>query len=101
MVQTLEAVKGSGGSIRVGTTGTISALMTRELESVKSAPNTPRASVAGAATTAKRLQQQRKSLDEASTSGSSSNNINRSNPETARKTKGHTKRIQIEHGLNL
>ncbi|KAK3199594.1 hypothetical protein Dsin_023009 [Dipteronia sinensis] len=90
MVQTLEAIKGGGGSIRVGTTGTIGALMTRELESVKSAPNTPRASVAGAATTAKRLQQ-RKSLDEASTSGSTSNNINRGNPETARKTKGHTK----------
>ncbi|XP_065620532.1 LOW QUALITY PROTEIN: uncharacterized protein LOC111998887 [Quercus suber] len=41
MVQTLEAIKGGGGSIRVGTTGTISSLMTRELDSIKSAPQMP------------------------------------------------------------
>ncbi|KAF5781560.1 hypothetical protein HanRHA438_Chr11g0497591 [Helianthus annuus] len=33
--QTLEAIKGGGGSIKVGTTGTINALMSRELQSVK------------------------------------------------------------------
>ncbi|XP_076888079.1 uncharacterized protein LOC143538393 [Bidens hawaiensis] len=33
--QTLEAIKGGGGSIKVGTTGTINALMTRELQSIK------------------------------------------------------------------
>ncbi|GAB2284667.1 hypothetical protein Dimus_019119 [Dionaea muscipula] len=36
MVQTLEAIKGGGGSIKVGTVGTISSLMTRELEPVVS-----------------------------------------------------------------
>ncbi|KAJ8754639.1 hypothetical protein K2173_010730 [Erythroxylum novogranatense] len=41
MVQKLEALGGGGGSIRVGTTGTISSLMTRELETVKSSPQTP------------------------------------------------------------
>ncbi|XP_076886404.1 uncharacterized protein LOC143536256 [Bidens hawaiensis] len=30
--QSLEAIKGGGGSIKVGTTGTINALMTRELQ---------------------------------------------------------------------
>lgn len=35
MAQTLEAIKGGGGSIKVGTTGTINALMSRELQSVK------------------------------------------------------------------
>ncbi|CAI0379944.1 unnamed protein product [Linum tenue] len=45
MVPKLEAIKGGGGSIKVGATGTISALMTRELESAKSSPQTssPRA----------------------------------------------------------
>lgn len=94
MVQTLEAIKDGGGSIRVGATGTISALMTRELEPSNSAPRTPRArAVSGSngATSAKRLPP-RKSLDEASTSGSTSNNnISCRTPETARKTKGYTK----------
>ena len=35
---TLEAIKGGGGSIKVGTTGTINALMSRELQSVKVPP---------------------------------------------------------------
>ncbi|KAJ6887073.1 hypothetical protein NC651_027435 [Populus alba x Populus x berolinensis] len=38
MVQKLEAIKGGGGSTRVGTTGTIGALITRELESIKPSP---------------------------------------------------------------
>ncbi|KAI4374773.1 hypothetical protein MLD38_012725 [Melastoma candidum] len=42
MVHNLEAIKGGGGSIRVGTTGTIGALMTKELESIKSEPKGPK-----------------------------------------------------------
>ncbi|KAF6174126.1 hypothetical protein GIB67_003765, partial [Kingdonia uniflora] len=34
-VKTLEAIKGGGGSIWVGTTGTVGSLMTRELDSLK------------------------------------------------------------------
>ncbi|KAF6146108.1 hypothetical protein GIB67_002786 [Kingdonia uniflora] len=34
-VKTVEAIKGGGGSIRVGTTGTVGSLMTRELDSLK------------------------------------------------------------------
>lgn len=41
MVQTLEAIKGGGGSIKVGSTGTISVLMSRELESSNSASQMP------------------------------------------------------------
>lgn len=37
MVQKLEAIRGGGGSIRVGTVGTIGSLMTRELEASSSA----------------------------------------------------------------
>lgn len=37
MVQTLEAIRGGGGSVKVGTTGKIGALMLRELESAKPA----------------------------------------------------------------
>lgn len=80
MVQKLEAIKGGGGSIKVGTTGTISSLMTQELESIKTAPQTPVSvrhkphtvpvSVDCNYGTPKRLQV-RKSMDEASTSGGS------------------------------
>ncbi|OWM81263.1 uncharacterized protein LOC116202269 [Punica granatum] len=80
MVQTLEAIKGGGGSIKVGTTGTISALMTRELESLKSAPKMPisprnkhrtvAVSIPCKATATKRPQP-RKSQDGASSSNSS------------------------------
>ncbi|TQD90547.1 hypothetical protein C1H46_023893 [Malus baccata] len=99
MVQTLEAIKGGGGSIRIGTTGTVSSLMTRELESSKVASPTPASSrnkhqtasvsVLCGATTPKRLQP-RKSCDEASSSGSS-NDINVRHPEVSQKTKTHTK----------
>lgn len=41
MVQTSEAIRGGGGSVKVGTTGKISALISRELESTKSSPNVP------------------------------------------------------------
>uniref|UniRef100_A0A5B7ASP6 Uncharacterized protein n=1 Tax=Davidia involucrata TaxID=16924 RepID=A0A5B7ASP6_DAVIN len=99
MVQTLEAIKGGGGSIKVGTTGTISALMSRELESMKSAPQLPVSSrnkspsvsvlVPSGATTAKRLKPKR-SVDEASSSSSNSDNHKR--PEISQKTKHHNQR---------
>ncbi|XP_044489819.1 uncharacterized protein LOC123214142 [Mangifera indica] len=92
MVQKLEAIKGGEGSIRVGTTGTISALMTRELESDKSAPQTPRShpvSVPCGTSSTKRYQS-RKSLDVASTSCSSNDTIHRSQ-EIPRKTKSYNK----------
>lgn len=44
MVKTLEAIKGGGGSIRVGTVGTIGSLMTRELESSNPTTHTPSSS---------------------------------------------------------
>nr|GMC70103.1 uncharacterized protein LOC109187764 [Ipomoea batatas] len=79
MVQTLEEIKGGGGSIRVGTTGTISALMSRELDSIKPASQAPETSrnkapsvcafVVGDATSPKRVKSRTVSADEASSSG--------------------------------
>lgn len=99
MVQNLEAIKGSGRSIKVGTTGTISALMTRELESIKSAsqaslshqdkPKTDPVSVPCSVTTPRGLRA-KKSLGEASTSASSSSNKHGS-PETAQKMKSYNR----------
>ncbi|XWS51901.1 hypothetical protein CRYUN_Cryun11dG0021500 [Craigia yunnanensis] len=101
MVQKLEAIKGGGGSIKVGTTGTISSLMTRELDSLKSAPQTPVSfrhkpqtipvSVACGSATPKRLQL-RKSLDGASTSGSSKS-MSYKSPQTSQKTISFPKNI--------
>ncbi|GLU23613.1 hypothetical protein SLE2022_396050 [Rubroshorea leprosula] len=94
MVQKLEAIKGGGGSIKIGATGTISSLMTRELDLIKSAPQTPvscihkpetlPASVACNHATPRRLQL-RKSLDEASTSGSSNRKNDRSNQNSLKR----------------
>lgn len=89
MVHTLETIKSGGGSIKVGTTGTISSLMTRELESIKPAPRTPQTPPVSVACGAKKLQP-RKSLDEASTS-SSSNNTTRKSHEVVQKTKSYDK----------
>ncbi|KAJ6753593.1 hypothetical protein OIU79_026428 [Salix purpurea] len=101
MVQKLEAIKGGGGSIRVGTTGTIGALMTREMESIKPStqasasasgqgkPRTIPVSVPCSATTPRKLQP-RKSLDEASSSGCRSG-IGHRSPETPRKVKSFNK----------
>ncbi|XP_010539288.1 PREDICTED: uncharacterized protein LOC104813420 [Tarenaya hassleriana] len=38
MVQKLELIKGGGGSIKIGTTGTVAALMTRELDAMERTP---------------------------------------------------------------
>lgn len=100
MAQTLESMKGKGGSIKLGTTGTISSLMTRELDHISSVPhkqqvsstNKPRtrtlpvsvpcsssssSSSTTTSATPKRLQP-RKSSDEASSSGNSKNTNRRS-----------------------
>ncbi|GKV15668.1 hypothetical protein SLEP1_g26437 [Rubroshorea leprosula] len=99
MVQKLEATKSGGGSIKIGTTGTIGSLMTRELDLIKSAPQTlvscrhkPQTvpvSVSCNCAMPKRLQM-RKSLDEASTSGGS-NSMNGRSPQNAQKRKCNLK----------
>lgn len=101
MVQTLEAIKGGGGSIKVGTIGTISSLMLNELESMKHAPRMAVSSrdkssastilAPGGVTSPKRLRP-RSSANEASSNRSS--NINR-NPEFVRKAKHYTRKITI------
>ncbi|XP_027332279.1 uncharacterized protein LOC113847392 [Abrus precatorius] len=95
MAQSLEGIKGGGGSIKLGTTGTISSLMTRELDHISSAPHKqvssrskPQAlpvSIPCGNTTPKRLQP-RKSSVEASSSGSSKS-TNRRSPGLSQKTK--------------
>ncbi|KAL4313524.1 hypothetical protein GQ457_01G005840 [Hibiscus cannabinus] len=99
MAQKLEAIKGGGGSIKVGTKGTISSLITRELDSVKPTPQTPVSfrhesqttpvSVVSGSWTPKGLKL-RKSLDGASTSGNG-NNKSYKNPKTSQKTKSLSK----------
>ncbi|CAI9088451.1 OLC1v1022783C1 [Oldenlandia corymbosa var. corymbosa] len=87
MVQTLEGIKGGGGSIKVGTTGTIGALMSRELDSIKPALQKPAsfkktspsnsASIATGAAT-KRTLKPRPQPNEASCSGkNATGSINR------------------------
>ncbi|KAG6387410.1 hypothetical protein SASPL_152597 [Salvia splendens] len=74
MAQKLEAIRGGGGSIKVGTTGTISALMSRELESAKSASQLPCPCTSVPASTVDatpRRLKQGTSADEASSSSSS------------------------------
>lgn len=95
MVHTLETIKGGGGSIKVGTMGSISSLMARELDSIKSAPQMPLSSrtkrqlvpvsVPYGATTPKRLQP-KKSSDEPS-----SNYIDHRSIDITRKTNGYTR----------
>ncbi|XP_057460448.1 uncharacterized protein LOC130750948 [Actinidia eriantha] len=98
MVPTLEAIKGGGGSIKVGTTGTISALMSRELESMKSSLQTPissrnRSPTVSISPIVSKRPTQRTSPDKAS---SSSNKKKKKSPENVRKTKhNHRKTHQI------
>lgn len=95
----MEAIKGGGGSIRVGATGTISSLMTRELDSMKassqkqvSSRNKPHTGLSDPyGTSALKRLQPRKSFDEASSSGSS-NHIDHINPDISRKAKSYPKR---------
>ncbi|KAK7385952.1 hypothetical protein VNO78_31952 [Psophocarpus tetragonolobus] len=106
MAQSLEGIKGGGGSIKLGTTGTIGSLMTRELDHISSAPKKqvfstrsktqtlPVSVPCGNSTTQKRLQP-RKSSVEASSSGSSKN-ANRRGPGNgiSQKTKTNGRNTQ-------
>ncbi|CAK9317697.1 unnamed protein product [Citrullus colocynthis] len=96
MVQKLQPIKGGGGSIKVGATGTISSLMMRELESMRSGPKKPVTSknksssatntVSSAASVPKRLQQS-KSFEEVSNKRYNSvNNRSFGNSHNATKT---------------
>lgn len=98
MVQKLEAIKGGGGSIKVGTKGTISSLMTRELDSVKPVPKTPVSfrhksqtiPTSVACGSPKRLQLGKSSYG-ASTSGNDNNYISYKHHQTSQKTKSLSK----------
>ncbi|XP_058742973.1 uncharacterized protein LOC131615829 [Vicia villosa] len=113
MAQTLEGMKGKGGSIKLGTIGTISSLMTRELDQISSKPqkqkvssrtkprtlhvSVPCSSSSNTGTSAnpKRLQP-RKSSDEASGSGSgSSKNTNYRTKANSSSTSRNTHRIPM------
>lgn len=83
MTQKLEAIRGGGGSIKVGTTGTISALMSREFEYAKSASIS--ASTNHAAPT--RLKPGI-SADEASSSSGMGSSRNHKDPENSRRKHG-------------
>ncbi|KAI5641837.1 hypothetical protein M9H77_00385 [Catharanthus roseus] len=99
MVQTLEAIRGGGGSIKVGTTGKIGALMLRELESVKPVVQTPVAhksmppaeSASTVGSSAKVVSKSRALVDEASSSSGSSNITKHTTSEVVRKSKHHHK----------
>ncbi|XP_021755812.1 uncharacterized protein LOC110720999 [Chenopodium quinoa] len=85
MAPTLEAIRGGGGSVKVGTIGTIGSLMTREIES--SSPRTSVPAVRGNGPL-----KPRKLMSEASSSSSSSSistpsSIKHKSPEAFRKTK--------------
>lgn len=88
MVQTVKSIDQGGGSIRVGTTGTIGNLMTKEMDSVKQIPHsstssrkkpqTAPVSVPCGAIPRKSLHK-KNSTNEAGSSSSSSNNSNNMN----------------------
>ncbi|TKY46840.1 hypothetical protein E2542_SST28889 [Spatholobus suberectus] len=107
----MEGTKGDEGAIMVGTTGTISLLMTRELDQISSVPHQqvsstskPRNSVSSGSTTPKRPQP-RKSFEASSSSSSrSSNIINHISPGIGPKTKQngkHTHQIPMLGSHNL
>lgn len=87
MAQKLELIRGGGGSIKIGATGTVATLMTRELDSMKQpSPQTPTTTTRPVRTTIpvsvdcgissstpRRQKARRSSSDEASSS--SSNNV--------------------------
>jgi hypothetical protein len=111
MAQTLEGMKGKGGSIKLGTTGTVGSLMTRELDHISSVShkqhvssrNKPRtlpvsvpctSTSTGTSATPKRLQP-RKSSDEASGSGSGSSKITNHRTKANSTTSRNTHRIPM------
>ncbi|KAK4355261.1 hypothetical protein RND71_024232 [Anisodus tanguticus] len=99
-------MKGGGGSIKVGTTGTIGALMSRELDSTTSVSHRYRSPTVcsfatGDATTPKRVKP-RTSMDKASSRWASEDNKN--SPEIVRKAKHYnckTPQIPILESENI
>ncbi|XP_075513868.1 uncharacterized protein LOC142549029 [Primulina tabacum] len=89
MVHTLEAIRGGGGSVKIGTTGTIGALMSRELDSAKHATKVSESCASVSVPTGDSTPREPKSKtskDEASSNGP---NIakNRKCPENVRRSK--------------
>ncbi|KAH0859527.1 hypothetical protein HID58_087788 [Brassica napus] len=95
MAQKLEMIRGGGGSIKIGATGTVATLMTRELDSMKQpSPQTPttrpiRTTIpvsvdCGTSSSTPRRPKARKSSDEASSS-----NLPNVASDNARTPKGH------------
>lgn len=94
MVQSLDAIRGGGGSVKVGTTGKIGALMSREIESTKAASkvlsfNTS-INVLGSDIGRKKLNS-RTSVDEASSSATSIIKSGKA-PDSVRNLKHHVVR---------
>lgn len=97
MVQTLDGIKGGGGSIRVGTTGKIGALMSRELEYVRStnqaAPSSSKAltdtETVPSGVPSSKILKSRRSLDETSSSSSCSDH---KGLRISQKTKGRSEK---------
>uniref|UniRef100_A0A1D1Z2W2 Uncharacterized protein n=1 Tax=Anthurium amnicola TaxID=1678845 RepID=A0A1D1Z2W2_9ARAE len=102
MAQMVDVANSNGGTIKVGTTGTIGSLMTRELESIKDTPSVSEGSrkktqtgpvsvPCGAAP--KKIQPRRNSPNESgSYSGSGNGNINRRKVEDVQKPRNTTQR---------
>ncbi|KGN57999.1 uncharacterized protein LOC101215948 [Cucumis sativus] len=98
MVQKLQPIKGGGGSVKVGATGTISSLMMRELESMRSASKKPVTSknksssaattttVSSAASIPKRLGQSKSFVEVSDRRYNSVNNRSFGNSHNATKT---------------
>ncbi|KAJ4976692.1 hypothetical protein NE237_001798 [Protea cynaroides] len=92
MVPTIDAIKGGGGSVRIGATGTVSSLMSKELDSVKKSQQSPKSSLRRSPTipvsvpcVSRHKKQPRTTVvNEASTNGSSSNHRS---PGSIRKTR--------------
>ncbi|OVA11502.1 hypothetical protein BVC80_9009g34 [Macleaya cordata] len=105
MVQTLEAIKGGGGSIRVGATGTIGSLMTRELESMKCRTQTPISSrrrppvpdSVSCGATANGLQPRRASNELICSSSNSSGRISNTNHESLENIQKTRRNIQTNN----
>lgn len=112
MVQTLESIRGGGGSIKVGTTGTISALMSRELDPKPSASTTSVScsyrspcvcSFAAGDATSPRRTKPRTSIDKASSSSWASEDY-KNDSEIVRKAKHYncrTPQIPILESENI
>ncbi|GAA0146085.1 hypothetical protein LIER_06119 [Lithospermum erythrorhizon] len=100
MVQTLESIRGGGGSIKVGTIGTIGVLMSRELESAKTESRTKalckkKSSMICASLQSDALTPRRKSRpSEAEAGRSNTSQICHKNTLTRKKTKQYNSKTQ-------